>query len=447
MRKTDSYKSLHKLNHLECHFVMAECPKVTTYLVFGRIVINHPVQPCPNNFPETSAPYNRLTVGSGKPPTGLPYIYKQLSLLRKFVSMRINNIYTSGQQRVLLIASLLIIGGFIIVGLRGYATAFLGAGILYVVFRPWFTALAIKRNWNRSLVTAMLILFAIVVIIMPFLTLSLLLIGRIQYYSQHSDEILGLVKKAEDLTGFKITDQNNIRSIIQQGAGYASRLLPSLAGGALDFIVIIGLMFFTFYYMFVDQESFQNGLRKYLPFKRDTLNELGESLKNNVNANVLGQALVCLVQGVLTGLTLWIFSVPDAPFWGVVAFFMAFIPVLGTPLVWAPAGLIKLSQGDTTEGVGILIVGAVVIINIDNLLRIMLARRMGDIHPLITLAGIVLGVPLFGILGLVLGPLLLSYFIVLIKVFERDNRQMSRDEVEEERKLELVQSKAEQEKL
>ncbi|GAB4020295.1 AI-2E family transporter [Spirosoma koreense] len=346
------------------------------------------------------------------------------------------NIYTPQQQRVLLITSLIIIAGFILFGLSGYISAFLGAGILYVVFRPWFTALAIKRHWNRSLVTSLLIVFALVVIIMPFLTLSLLLIDRIQYYSQHTEDILNLVRKAEDLTGYKITSQQNIQTILRQGGTYASRLLPSLAGGALDFIVIIGLMFFTLYFMFVQQESFQKGLQKYLPFKKDTQRELGESLKNNVNANVLGQALVSFVQGVLTGLTLWIFGVPDAPFWGVVAFFLAFIPVLGTPLVWGPAGLIQLSQGNTGQGVGILLVGVIVIINIDNLLRIMLAKRMGDIHPLVTLAGIVLGVPIFGILGLVVGPLLLSYFIVLIDVFERENKQQEKEVAKAEERVE-----------
>ena len=352
------------------------------------------------------------------------------------------NIYTPQQQRILLIASLLIIAGFILVGLSGYITAFLGAGILYVVFRPWFTALALKRNWNRPLVTALLIVFALFVIILPFLTLSLLLIDRINYYSQHTEDILNLVRKAEDLTGYKITSQQNIQTILRQGGSYASRLLPSLAGSALDFIVIIGLMFFTLYYMFVQQEAFQKGLQKYLPFKKDTQKELGESLKNNVNANVLGQVLVCLVQGVLTGLTLWIFGVPDAAFWGTVGFFMAFIPVLGTPLVWAPAGLIQLSQGNTSQGIGILVVGAVVIINIDNLLRIMLAKRMGDIHPLITLAGIVLGVPIFGIIGLVIGPLLLSYFIVLIQVFERDNRKQEREVAKAEEKVVVEAAKA-----
>ncbi|GAB3947003.1 AI-2E family transporter [Spirosoma harenae] len=346
------------------------------------------------------------------------------------------NIYTPQQQRVLLITSLIIIAGFIIYGLSGYISAFLGAGILYVVFRPWFTALALKRKWNRPLVVTLLIIFSFVVIIMPFLTLSLMLVGRIQYYSQHTDEIMKLVKRLEDLIGYQITSPQNIRTLAQQAGSYASRLLPSIAGGALDFIVILGLMFFALYFMFVQQELFQKGLKKYLPFKADTQKELGESLKNNVNANVLGQALVSLVQGVLTGLTLWIFGVPDAGFWGTVGFFLAFIPILGTPLVWGPAGLIQLSQGNTGQGVGILLVGVIVIINIDNLLRIMLAKRMGDIHPLITLAGIVLGVPIFGILGLVIGPLLLSYFIVLIHVFERENKKLEKEVALAEEKIE-----------
>ena len=71
---------------------------------------------------------------------------------------------------------------------------------------------------------------------------------------------------------------------------------------------------------------------------------------------------------------------------------------------------------------GILVVGLIVVMNVDNVLRMLLAKRIGNIHPLITLAGVVLGVELFGIMGLVIGPLLLSYFIVLMKVFERENR-------------------------
>lgn len=344
-------------------------------------------------------------------------------------------IYTARQQRILLIVSLLIIGGFIIFGLSGYATAFLGAGILYVVFRPWVHTLVVKRGWNRNAVTIGVIVFALLAIVLPFLALSLMLIGRIQYYSKNSGQILALVGKVEQLTNFKLTDQKNLQTIISRGASFASSALPSVAGGALDFLVVIGMLFFALYYMFVEEKAFMNGLERYMPFRRSVLIELGEALKNNVNANVIGQLLICMVQGALTGVMLWAFGVPDAAFWGVVCFFMSFIPVLGTPIVWVPAGLIQLSQGNTTQGVGILLIGAIVITNIDNVLRIALAKRMGDIHPLITFAGILLGIPIFGIVGLVIGPLLLSYFIVLIKVFEKQNDRLEVAGAEEEGRL------------
>ncbi len=351
------------------------------------------------------------------------------------------HIYTPRQQRTLLIASLLLIGGFILYGLWGYMTAFLGAGILYVIFRPLLRYLVLKRGWNRKLVTVLLMLISLLVIILPFAALSLLLVGRIQYYSQNYGQILDLIHRAETMTGYKVTDPKTVSNLINQGTAFASRQFPSLLGSTLDFTIVLGLMYFALYFMFADESDFRKGVRRYLPFKPDTLDELSESLQNNVNANVLGQAMVSAVQAVITGLTLWIFGVSDAAFWGVVTFFFSFVPILGSPFVWVPAGLIKLSEGDNTQGIGILIVGAVVIVNIDNVLRVMLAKRMGDIHPFITMTGIILGIPLFGILGLVIGPLLLSYFIVLMNVFERENKELQEEAVDQEEQLEVKASR------
>ena len=336
-----------------------------------------------------------------------------------------DNIYSVRQQHVLLIACLLGLAGLILFGLGGYTTGFFGAGILYVVLRPWFEALVHQRGWNRQAVTLALVTFALVVIILPFSALTLLLVARIRAYSQDTRPLMNLLHSIERKTGYTFTNEQNIHSLVQQGMAWLSKQLPSLAGGLLDFTVVVGLMLFTLYFMYMEEPLFLRGLHRYLPFREATLAELGEALKNNVNANVLGQVLVSVVQAVLTGLMLWFFEVPDATFWGVVAFFMAFIPVLGTPLVWGPAALFKLAAGATGQGVGILLVGFIVVMNIDNLLRMLLARRIGNIHPLITLAGVVLGVELFGIMGLVIGPLLLSYFIVLMKVFERENRLRS----------------------
>ncbi|RZK24201.1 MAG: AI-2E family transporter [Hymenobacter sp.] len=332
------------------------------------------------------------------------------------------NIYSPRQRYLLLIVTLVVLGLLTLYGLLSYLTAFLGAGILYVVLRPWFTALVHKRKWNRTLVTVMLLLFAVVVLIIPFFALTSLLIDKVRIVAQNTDQILATVQGIERKLGVQVTEQAQVRQLLQQGAAKVSQWIPTLASSVLNVIVIVGLMLFTMYYLFTQEEAFLAGLHRYLPFREKTLDELSESLRNNVNANVLGQGVVALVQGLLTGLTLWVFGVPSPAFWTVIAFFMAFIPVLGTPLVWGPAALYQFAQGHTGQGIGILLVGVIIIINIDNVLRIQLGKYMGDIHPWVTLVGLTLGVDIFGIVGLVIGPLLLSYLIVLMQVFARENR-------------------------
>ena len=336
------------------------------------------------------------------------------------------NIYTQRQRHTLLIVVLLVLGALVLLGLLNYLSAFLGAGILYVALRPWFAALVHRRGWNRQLVAALLLLFTIVVLMIPFYVLSMMLVERLRNIGQYTSQVLAVVHRLERLTGYAFTSEQNVRALLTQLASSVTRWLPTLAGSILRFIFVMALLLFTLYYMFVQEEAFLHHLRRFLPFRQDTLDKLQESLQNNVKANVVGQVLISLVQGVLTGLLLLVFGVPDPLFWGAIGFFVSFIPVLGTPLVWGPAALYQFAHGATGQGVGILLVGAVVVMNVDNLLRIVLARYIGNVHPLVTLAGVTLGIILFGILGLVIGPLLLSYFGVLLQVFAHENH---RDEV------------------
>ena len=332
------------------------------------------------------------------------------------------NIYTPRQRHILLVVVLVALGGLVLFGLAGYLSAFLGAGILYVVLRPWWAALVHRHRWNRKMATTLLLLFTIVALVIPFYTLSTMLFDRLRNVGQYTSQVLAVVHRLEHRTGYTITSEQNARTLLGQAASRVSNWLPLLAGSILNFVVVIGLMLFTMYFLFMQEETFLRNLRRYLPFRPATMDKLQEALQNNVHANVLGQVLIAAVQGSLTGLTLWIFGVPDPVFWGAAGLFVAFIPVLGTPLVWGPAALYQFSQGAAGQGIGILLVGFIVVMNVDNLLRIVLASRMGDIHPLVTLTGVTLGLEIFGILGLVIGPLLLSYLGVLMQVFAEENR-------------------------
>ncbi|HOY94560.1 MAG TPA: AI-2E family transporter [Catalimonadaceae bacterium] len=330
------------------------------------------------------------------------------------------NIYTKKQRQTLLIASILLLLFFILFGLRDYLSALFGSVILYVLFLPMYRYLVEVKKWKPSLTSILIIVLSFVVIVLPFLFLSVLLTDKILYYTSHYQEILVWVKKMEEFSGFSLKDKETITSIASNLGSFLSNLFPQLVTGALDVFIILGLLYFVMYYLQVYNRSLNEHVYKYLPFASPTIKALTEELKASVNANVLGLGIISLVQATLVGISFWIFGVPDAIFWGLISFFAAFIPVLGTPLVWVPGGIYLISNNETGKGVGLLIVGAVVIMNIDNILRLYIAKKMGDTHPLITILGVILGLPLFGILGLVIGPLMISYLILLIKVYEQE---------------------------
>ena len=149
--------------------------------------------------------------------------------------------------------------------------------------------------------------------------------------------------------------------------------------------------------------------------------------------------MICVVQGSLVSLSFYVLGYSDPLFWGVMTTFISFVPVLGPPVIFVPAALLQMANGNSFGAWAMLIFGFVVIINIDNVLRFMIAKKVGNIHPIITVIGVVIGIPLFGISGLVFGPLLLSYFILMVKIYETSAMASER--------LERIKTISEQESL
>jgi predicted PurR-regulated permease PerM len=331
-----------------------------------------------------------------------------------------DNIYTQKQRDYLLKISILFLLFFILYGLKEYLSSFLGSIIIYILFLPLFRFLVEKKRWKISLTAIFIILLSFIVIVLPFLFLSVLLTDKIVYYTTHYQEITKFISSIENFIGFKLNDKATIASIATNVGSYLSGLFPSLVTGTLDVFIILGLMYFVMYYLLINNRSLNELVYKFLPFRKETIIELTEELKASVNANVLGLGIISLVQAVLVGLGFLLFGLPDPLFWGLISFFAAFIPVLGTPLVWGPGSIYLVTTGHSAAGIGLAIYGAILVMNIDNVLRLYIAKKIGDTHPLITMIGVVLGIPLFGILGLVIGPLMISYLLLLFKVYEHE---------------------------
>ncbi len=328
------------------------------------------------------------------------------------------SIYSYKQRNAIVLAILIVLGCFIVYSLRTIAGAILSAIVLYTIFRPVYIFLTGNWHVKKGMSALLIIVFSLVIIVLPFLALSLMVVNKIAEFRQDPTQIKLIIQKIDDFAGSKLNQPDLLNKGMAKAGALAGELFPSILGSAADLFLGLIVMYFLLYFMFVQQEEFEGELLKYAPFREQNALKFAAELKNTTYSNVLGQGFIAIIQGALVSLGFFIFGIHNPVFWGIIATFLSFLPIVGTPLVFIPAALIELANGNNTAGWGLLLWGFILIINIDNVIRFIIAKRVADTHPLITIIGVIIGIPVFGILGLVFGPLLLSYFILTIRIYE-----------------------------
>lgn len=328
------------------------------------------------------------------------------------------SIYNYKQRNAIVLAILILLGCFILYSLRAITGSLLSTLVLYTIFRPLFIYLTERWRIQRWIAAVIIIILSLVIIVMPFLGLSVMVIGKIAEFSEDPMRIKVIMQKIDDFAGSKLNQPDLLDKGLQKANDFATELFPSILSGAAGIFLGLIVMYFLLYFMFVRHEEFEGGLLRYSPFSEPNSLRFATELKTTTYSNVLGQGFIAIVQGALVSISFFIFGVRDAVFWGVISTFLSFLPVVGAPIVFVPAAIIELANGHTTAGWGILAIGFIIIINIDNVIRFLIAKKVADTHPVITVIGVIIGIPIFGILGLVFGPLLLSYFILTIRIYE-----------------------------
>jgi predicted PurR-regulated permease PerM len=281
-----------------------------------------------------------------------------------------------------------------------------------------YTHLITNWNWKKWVAATSIILLSLVIIVLPFMALSMMVINKIEEFQRDPLRIKIIIQRIDDFVGSKLDQPHLIDKGMQKANNLIGELFPSILGGAADILLGIVVMYFLLYFMFVQQKEFEAGLLKYAPFREQNALKFANELKNTTFSNVLGQGFIAVVQGALVSIGFFMFGIDDPIFWGVIATFLSFLPLVGAPIVFIPAALIEFANGNQTAGWGILLWGLIIITNIDNVIRFVIAKKVADTHPIITIIGVIIGIPMFGILGLVFGPLLLSYFMLTIRIYE-----------------------------
>ena len=323
-------------------------------------------------------------------------------------------------RQVFIILLILLMGSLIFRELIPYLTGVLGAITFYVLMRKWMNTLVNKRKWNPTLAAVMLMLGSFICILLPVSGIVLMLGNKIGNAVKNSSKVIHALKdqlgELEDKVGYDLNSQIDPSAI----TGWLSDHLQDLVGGTFNAFIAIGLMYFMLYYMLTNRRELRESMSEYIPMNRESLKEVGSEVKIMVRSNAIGIPLVGLAQGIVALIGFLIFNTEDPFFWFVIVTISSMIPFVGTLLGIIPVFILTLSGGDTFAAWGILLYGFIVVGSTDNIFRLYVLKRLDDVHPLITLIGVIVGVPLFGFIGLIFGPLLISLFLVIVKIYRHE---------------------------
>jgi len=328
------------------------------------------------------------------------------------------SIFNYKQRNNIILVSIIALGCFLVYALSGLFSSILGAIVLFTIFRPLYMFLVDKKGWNKTLIALAIIFSSLIVIVIPFLSLSFMVIGKISGINKNTFPIQEWVTKIDVFAAKNLGQQHFAENTLQKLGTFAADLFPSILSSAASIILTLLVLYFLLYFMITQRSTFEAGLLKYAPFREQHALKFAQAMRNSTYSNVLGQGIIALTQGTLLALGFYAFGIEDPIFWGLIGSFMSFLPVVGAPTLCIPTGIIFIANDHTVKGILILAYGLLFIGNVDNVLRVLINKRVGNTHPIISVIGVFIGLPLFGILGLVFGPVLLSYFLILVEIYE-----------------------------
>lgn len=314
-------------------------------------------------------------------------------------------------KRIFAIGFITIIALTLIYLLLPYINAFVGALIIFFLLKPIQNLFVEKLKWNKSFSAILTIIISIIIIIIPLIFLINASISEANTLFKNGADI------SQGLENF-ITKYNLQTSISNIGIFIKNILLDTIQN-IPHILISLTIMYFLLFYLLIHAEKIDEKIMWMIPFgKRNSLKLLDE-FKIMINSGIITTGIIAIMQGFLIWAGFMFFGIKGALLWGFIGAIISFIPVLGTAIIWIPISLFNLSQGNYYVGIGFLIWG-IFLSNIDNIVRPALQKKIGKIHPLISIIGIFIGIPLFGIFGIVVGPLLLSYFLLTLKMFQEE---------------------------
>jgi predicted PurR-regulated permease PerM len=319
--------------------------------------------------------------------------------------------------------------------LKPFITVLEWAAVLVIVFYPVHQRLAkkIKRRGLSALVSSVLVIL-IVVTPVTFLTVALTnelastarsLPAQVEQLLNPETPVTGKLSKwiHDHLAVDTLSSQAFIVEQLKNAGATLLEQSVGVMGNIISGIVKAFFVIFTMYYLFRDSDKIVRALPGALPLNSQQSEAILARTSQVVGASVYGVVTIAMLQGILAGLAFWILGVPSPILWATVLAFVCMIPIAGSFFVWLPASIYLLMTGHWTKGVLLILWGALVISTIDNFLRPKLIKHQTKLHELFVFFSVLGGISVFGLLGIVLGPVVLAITLGLLQTFKPENEE------------------------
>lgn len=308
--------------------------------------------------------------------------------------------------------------------------------VLFFTVKPLFLALTRLLRGRRALASALTCLVLALVILIPLLTLVSIIANQAlelsrqisrglqdghlwQWCSAQIDHFKGyLVHLNLPLPPENIKLEQIIQTVLAKASEFIYNNAVSLLKGFTSYLFSLILVLFLAFFMFLQGDDFIAEVKKLSPLDTAHNEEIFREMEKTIKSTLWSTVVVAFIQGAVGGVGLFLFGVPQAAFWGVVMVPSALMPLVGAAIIWFPAALYLFFVGSLAKAIGLALWCAVIIGSIDNLLKPMLMRGARHVPTIFLLFSILGGITYFGMVGFILGPLILSFLLSLLRIYQ-----------------------------
>jgi len=315
--------------------------------------------------------------------------------------------------------------------IRSFLMAIFLAGIFAALTRPVYRRLKGWLGGRRSPASVLTLVLIILVVLVPLATLTGVVTGQAIKVSQSvMPWVKAQIEQPNVLSDYlasipyydKIAPHSEL--IIRKAGEAVGRVsqfiinnLSSAALGAANFIFILFTWLYTMYFFLMDGEKLLEKILYYLPLEDHDEQQMLDRFTSVTRATLKGSAVIGILQGGLAGLAFWAVDIPSSAFWGTIMVVLSIIPSVGTAVVWVPAAIILGITGAVAKAVLLAIFCAIVVGSLDNLLRPILVGKDTQMHELMIFFGTLGGIFMFGIVGVIIGPIIAALFVTIWEIY------------------------------